>query len=641
MSLFGLIPEFPLLRRELTELAQRKRTYALRCVGAVVLLAIAVYVYSLASAGAVAYSRNFSQTFGRNPRLALLQFGIGGAVFDRMMPFLFWTVDLLMPALCCAAITSEKEKNTLGNLFLTRLSPTMLFAEKLFSRLVPMLTLLFLTFPILAFVYSLGGVDTMFLVSSLFLLLCECLLFASIGMMCSAWFPTTVSAFVWSYVIVGLMLVLSQSAGIGLATPRDVWTASQNENFLSVNFPGTAAPWSLTSTYIAGVDVAALVTTLKSTLPALVVTAICLLMGRWFLVRRAFSSSASLLLKVFKSVDTFFVRLNDATTSGIEIIPDRNVLPAFDPVAWRERTKKSLGKARYLFRILVVMEGPTLLICVLAAQASTDTAFSGLRSLLAILWVMTAIIVCVKGAILISSEYARETIAPLLSTPMTSAQILQQKIVGMRRLLLVLSVPILSVNATMLLLHVDVSGGVRLGVGSVAGRVLGYGIPSLLTVWLVMHILAWMSALVGMKFRRQTRSILAAILCGTGLFIVPLFADYILNAVWFFGLRGSPQPAIACLSPATLIASVEMWLVEVSPYSQSWRMRPRGSSLFAFDTTLSTVATLLVVQSLLLCGLRLVALRLAPKLLGRRDQQEVPIPKPGTAADAQFATLGP
>jgi ABC-type transport system involved in multi-copper enzyme maturation permease subunit len=635
------IPEFPLLRRELTELAQRKRTYVLRCIGAVILLAIAVLVYSSALSQATRFSQANLAQFGGNAQLAAQQFGIGGVVFQRIMPFLFWTVDLLMPALCCAAITSEKEKNTLGNLFLTRLSPMMLLAEKMTSRLVPMLTLLLLTFPILAFVYSLGGVDTTLLVGSLWLLLCECLLFASIGMMCSAWFPTTVSAFVWSYVIVGVLLVLTNSVGMSIRTPSSVWYEMQQYGYYGniplVNFMNPAARANTAGWMLLGVNVPALLRTVAASIPALLATAVFFMTGRLFLIRRAFVSSSSFLLKVFRAVDHFFVKLNDATT-GVELIPDRNVLPSDDAVAWRERTKKSLGKARYLFRILVLMEGPTLFICVLAAIASSGSAFSGLRSLLAILWVMTAIIVCVKGAILISSEFARETIAPLLSTPLTSAEILQQKIVGMRRLLLVLAVPILSVNATMLLLHVDVSGATRTGLWGIGQRVLGYGTGCVLTVGIVMHVIAWLSALIGMASQRPTRSILMAVIACASLTIVPLVLDYLLFGRSLLELRRLELPVLGFLSPATLIASVEAWLISVSPQDYYWRMRGGGSTPFTTVTTFATAGVAVVVQTMLFLGLRYAALHFAPAMLNRREQT-VHTPVSGVpTAETRFAT---
>ena len=109
------------------------------------------------------------------------------------------------PSLAHRAIQAD---DTIGTLLLTRLSPATIIAEKFMSRLVPMLTLLLLTFPVLAHVLTLGGVDTEFMIGSLWLLFCECLLFASVALLCSSWFATTVSAFTVSYCLTGFLLVV-------------------------------------------------------------------------------------------------------------------------------------------------------------------------------------------------------------------------------------------------------------------------------------------------------------------------------------------------------------------------------------------------------------------------------------------------
>ena len=45
MSILRLIPELPLLRRELTELSNRRRTYIIRFVGAVVVLSVVMVLF--------------------------------------------------------------------------------------------------------------------------------------------------------------------------------------------------------------------------------------------------------------------------------------------------------------------------------------------------------------------------------------------------------------------------------------------------------------------------------------------------------------------------------------------------------------------------------------------------------------------
>ena len=45
MSILRFIPELPLLRRELTELSNRRRTYIIRFVGAVVVLSVVMVLF--------------------------------------------------------------------------------------------------------------------------------------------------------------------------------------------------------------------------------------------------------------------------------------------------------------------------------------------------------------------------------------------------------------------------------------------------------------------------------------------------------------------------------------------------------------------------------------------------------------------
>jgi hypothetical protein len=165
VSLLRLIPELPLLRRELIELSNRRRTYIVRFAGAIIILSIVMVQY-------FRVMQVISQTANPGGGWVANKFnGSGGVIFSALVPMLFHSVQLLMPALICGAVTIEKERNTLGTLFVTRLSPMTIILEKLASRLVPMLTFLLLTFPVLAFVYSLGGVDTTVLLSTLWLLL--------------------------------------------------------------------------------------------------------------------------------------------------------------------------------------------------------------------------------------------------------------------------------------------------------------------------------------------------------------------------------------------------------------------------------------------------------------------------------------
>ena len=517
MSLLRLIPELPLLRRELIELSNRRRTYIVRFFGAIIILSIVMVQY-------FRVMQIISQAENPGGGWVANKFnGSGGDVFNALVPMLFHSVQLLMPALICGAVTIEKERNTLGTLFVTRLSPMTIVLEKLASRLVPMLTFLLLTFPVLAFVYSLGGVDTTVLLSTLWLLLCECVFYASIGLLCSSWFSTTASAFICSYIVVGLIVMFSQILGFGyrypVVTPFDVWNfafGGMNEYNVYMSNRGWLQQILFealrdSSAAAGGLLMTRVMLLISMSVPSLMASGFFVLLARFFLIRRAFVSSSSVLLRIFKRVDTFFTKLNDNTTGGVVLVKDYDSLPAFDPVAWRERSKKSLGKARYLFRVLIVLEGPVLFVCLATARFSMTADFDGLRVLMFLMWAITAMILSMKAATMISSERTRETLEALLSTPMSSQEIISQKVAGLHRLMIVLSIPILTIHLTLALMHFDIVQIVRSLSLNTLGMILFYGIMVTATTYTSMHIIVWLSALMGLRSPTQARSVMSAI----------------------------------------------------------------------------------------------------------------------------------
>ncbi len=666
MSLLRLIPELPLLRRELIELSNRRRTYIVRFVGAIIILTIVMVQY-------FRVMQIISQTANSGGGWVANKFnGSGGVIFSALVPMLFHSVQLLMPALICGAVTIEKERNTLGTLFVTRLSPMTIILEKLASRLVPMLTFLLLTFPVLAFVYSLGGVDTTVLLSTLWLLLCECVFYASIGLLCSSWFSTTASAFICSYIVVGLIVMFSQVLGFGyrypVVTPFDVWNfafGGREDYNIFINDRGTLRELLVnalqeSSAAAGGLLAARVLLLISMSVPSLMASGFFVLLARFFLIRRAFVSSSSVLLRIFKRVDTFFAKLNDSTTGGVVLVKDYDSLPAFDPVAWRERSRKSLGKARYLFRVLIVLEGPVLFVCLATATMSAD--FDGLRVILFLMWAITAMILSMKAATMISSERTRETLEALLSTPMSSRDIISQKVAGLHRLMIVLSIPILTIHLTLLLMHFDIVQIVRSLSLSTMGTILFYAIMVTTTTYTSMHLVVWLSALMGLRSPTQARSVMAAItvlgvwVAGSAYLLTPGEFGYgfgVSTLSSFFGIQDQGFSENFSLSrqgqaPGDQVErreKIERLMATIS--SVSCLLRPDGSiwaneSILASNTlagvsrtapfyAFSKLRSTAVLVSLLVLAwhivmmllFRALTLRLAPRLLQRLDDGQL------------------
>lgn len=571
-----LLPELPLLRRELTELANRKRTYVIRILGALVILFFVFVMYERAMSSRL----GMGLQPGINPML-----GIGGTIFSQVAPTLFVIIEILMPALCCAAIAYEKESNTIGTLLLTKLSPLTIVLEKFLSRIVPMLTLLLLSFPVLAHVFSLGGVDTDLLLGTIWLLLCECFLLGSMALLCSAWFPTTVSAFTGSYIITALVLILIFPLELQTWIPSGIW-----HSYFGGQTPNTITTAAL---YVRSI-------------PALLLTGFFLLLTRFLLVRRAFTSQSSVLLKVFKVVDRFFHWLNERTTGGIELTKDSSSYPVSDPVAWRERSKKSLGKARYLFRILVLLQVPTIFICGIAATNSAYQEFAGMYVLLTILWALAALIVCMKAATLMVSERAHQTLESLLACPMTAREIFLQKIDGMKRLTIVMAVPVLTVHLTLFLVQADFG---TIGFGLVAD--LLYLAIAVCNTFLFLSFITWMSAGIGLKFHSQIKAVLTAAMAVTVWATGPLLMNFLFEVFW-----REPLGFIPLLAPVTAVSSNELAirgdLGEVfggAPGALAW-----------FTEAVPVILTL--GHTVAWIVLRFLILSRLPALLGRKENGE-------------------
>lgn len=174
--------EMPLLRRELTELAQRKSTYSLRCL----CLAIFAVVFFVAYAAASASS---FQRFG--------MLGQGRAMVHALYAAMLFTLYALAPALSCGAITSEKEKQTLCLLLITRMSPLSIVLEKVASRMLPLLSLVTVSLPLFCVGWLYGGVSFSEVLWGIVFLLYIVFQITTIAIFCSALLKTSSAAF-WS-----------------------------------------------------------------------------------------------------------------------------------------------------------------------------------------------------------------------------------------------------------------------------------------------------------------------------------------------------------------------------------------------------------------------------------------------------------
>ncbi len=542
---FGL----PLLSKELIEQAARKRTYVVRVVYASLLFFSAFVLF-------------LDILFvGSANSLAVL--GKGREMYEALVRLQFGGVYLFMPAMACSVLTVEKERASLPLLFVTRLGPWTIVLEKLMSRVVPMLGFLLLSLPLLAFAYSLGGVTANQMASAMWMLSLTTLQMGAVALLCSAYFRTTVAAFIGSYLLglalmFGPALVLLIAESIGFDVGRSLNSITSGSRIVFA--PVLVLPLCGFAMWIEG----PLAFRAASHFWQIVVqsvlivsaSAACLALAQFFLVRRAFLAPRNILLGTFKRIDRLFQRLNkNRFTRGIVVGGSETSLPEGRPVAWRETQKRSLGRARYLVRVFLALEIPTTVMCFIVAfpgAGHRSTNPDAIAIILFVLWGIAVLMVAAQSASLIAGEKSHQTLDVLCTTPLSGREIVLQKYAAARRLIDVLLAPF----CTIFFFHCAMKW--NMGWFTPPNRAFDlplYLVTSLLTITIYLPLAAWLSVAAGLKLRTQSRAILAAtaglvVWCAAPVLFITMPLSFSL------GRFGQHRELVACsslLSPAGIV----------------------------------------------------------------------------------------
>ena len=505
----------PLLKKELVEQAVRRRTYAIR----------GVYAAALSAAFLFYFYEEYSGTSAAN--LEIL--GSGQFVFQFIVGLQFAGIFIFLPAMMCGALTLEKEHGSMGALILTGMTPWQIIGQKYFGRLVPMFSMLLLSLPLFSIAYAFGGISTSYLFGSAYLLLLACLEVGAAALMASAIASTTTTAFVMSYVL--LMLC---------GMPIAIWGGSAGSDPFYV--------------------------ILIQTIPTIVFTAAFLGIARGCLLRNAFPRRRKSVLKaIFKQID---VVMNNANrfTWNILLVRDKDTLPADKPIEWRELTRKSLGKSRYLFRVLVAIELPILLI---VSFIFVDAPFrrgmsEAVSGLLFFLWPLVVLILSVNASGAFASERAGKTLDVLLVTPIPGREIVRQKMKPVWRLMLVLLIPFV----TLFIVKIINEFGGRptwppwRAWGNVSDPSLVnhlshlvYLAVSVATVMIYLPMFSYVSLWIGMRTRTRFRAILGTLTTIVTWCILPIL---LIGVVTEFDMHRSPWSMLGIFSPLTIIPCVEL-----------------------------------------------------------------------------------
>ena len=164
--------------------------------------------------------------------------------------------------------------------------------------------------------------------------------------------------------------------------------------------------------------------------------------------------------------------------------------------------------------------------------------------MLFVLWTIAALWIVAAAANVVAGERTDQTLEVLLSTPISGREIVRQKMGALRRLVLVLSVPLLSL--VFLEVYFETRGGEE-----TSGM---YMLSSLLAVLIYPQMLAWVALWIGMKCATRMRAILVSLIVLILWCVLPIA----IVAIMDWDRRGNIWGYLAYLSPGVAMISTEL-----------------------------------------------------------------------------------
>jgi ABC-type transport system involved in multi-copper enzyme maturation permease subunit len=568
---FGL----PLLAKELTEQANRPRTYYVRVAYMVVLYGSFIWLY----AGSVSAKRSVAEVLGS-----------GAGLFWPISQIMTLAICLLVPIYTCGSITTEKDRNTLEPLLLTKLSPFTILLEKLLACLIPMSNYLLMAMPLLAVCYSLGGVEAWQIFSSVGYMLLLSIELAAWCLMWSTICRSTVVALIMAIVVKLFMLIAVYLMFLQL---------------LSIS----SDPFGQLFIFSVG--------------GPLLLSVIWLSIGAYFLPRRSNVTGPGILSLAFRWLDHFFHRVNDnPVTKGIILIKDSSKLPVDQPIAWRETVKKLWGSKTHLTRMVLLIETPIVFFfTMMFAVNETATSARALGTITGcVIWVLGAVLLLVQASGLISSERSQQTLDLLLVSPLSAKDILLQKMAGVWRLAAAMLIPFATIAVIQFALGIEFY--------ETLGRAVFFGCLTvvLLPFWV------WFSVWIGLMTRNSLQAMLLVFglltvwQVGLGFVAQSLFPGA--SGLWGSSSVGDDSNIYWYSQTPLKFDDAGQWirllLLVASPLMIVWRsLTTLDANPYYCLTDSSWVMLLGVVPYLLLIPvLKRVALRRTAVVLGRLEDAE-------------------
>jgi len=534
----------PVLMKDLTELAARRRTYIVRTIYASLLfISFAIFFFALVS------DRGHSQ-------YRLL--GSGREMIEFLIVIQLVGVYLFLPAMVVPSIAGEKERGTLGLLFTTDLGPWEILIQKYLSRLAPMFMFLLLSLPLMAVAYSFGGLSSRKVLVAAYVIFATCMQIAAFALMWSTFCRNTSEATGATY---AGAIVLSVAMVLFSLLLTEEFRIRSGYAFIPMI---SVFPWMLlTGAPMGGLPPGAAVMPWGWTL-------LFLFLARRFLVKRAFlkRKRPKSLLRHAKDIFRFLISLR----KGLRGLKVKRVqrpvgdLPGKRPITWRELASSSLrtpGSFAFTAGVLgLVLVGATLLF---AHWIGFDDKDRGVAPIFVVftVWVAGALAITTKSSSIFSLERANNTLELLITTPLTGREIVQQKAAAVRRRALLIYALLWALFLVEVIL--DTRWGYSRGYyrGFYGGTrnldfgQLGYLVTSFLSVPIYLWMAGWLAGWIGLRFRKQAH---ATGLAFGAIFAIcavpPILAPITMQLTHSWGRGGANW--LFALSPATIVVLTEL-----------------------------------------------------------------------------------
>jgi ABC-type transport system involved in multi-copper enzyme maturation permease subunit len=408
----------PVLDKELRVSSRRKRTYVLRTLYLVLLMSI-VALFWIEELSA---RRNYSVVYQAS------RMSTSGLMITAIVVwFQFIAAQLVMGVSLSNAISDEVYHKTLGTLMTTPITSFQIVFGKLFSRLLIVLQLVAISFPMLGVIRVFGGVPWMYVLSSLYLTITAAVVVGAISLLWSIFCRRAYMSIIATVLTVGVVFGLSALFFIMMVEIFD-WDKKVNEQYL-FNFFFFTNPYA---------------TNIMNTVSFIEPSGMNKCVIHWFtngLIMLALSLVLLLLATVFVRRAALAQIAGSLSIRGPEKKKRPIVTPCSQqlrsvtasPVLWKELRSPLFSRQR---KKMLLLFGVSLGVLFLSYLLLAAIKFNPLKRIdthifyICVFMVLGMLFSLIIPATAISSEKESRSWMILLATPLTSRQIVWAKYLG-------------------------------------------------------------------------------------------------------------------------------------------------------------------------------------------------------------------